>query len=67
MLPPEQIVWLAPVKADGNGFTVTVTLLLFVQPVDVMVSVREYIVVTAGATVGLAAIEVKPTGLDTQL
>ena len=38
--PPIQIPLSIPVDADGNGFTVTVTLLLFEQPVAVIVSVR---------------------------
>ena len=36
---PEQIPLSLPVAADGAGLTVTVTLLLFEQPVAVMVSV----------------------------
>ena len=39
VLLPKQIALLPPVGAVGNGFTVTVRLLLFVQPVAVMVSV----------------------------
>jgi hypothetical protein len=37
---PKQIPLPFPVDAAGNGFTVTVTLLLFEQPVAGMVSVR---------------------------
>ena len=37
---PVQIPRSFPVDAAGNGFTVTVTLLLFEQPVAGMVSVR---------------------------
>jgi hypothetical protein len=40
VLPPKQMVLFAPVPATGNGFAVTVTLLLFVHPVAVMVSVK---------------------------
>jgi hypothetical protein len=36
---PEQIERLSPAIASGNGFTVTITLLLLVHPVAVMVSV----------------------------
>ena len=36
---PKQITLSPPVVAVGNGFTLTVRLLLFVQPVGVMVSV----------------------------
>ena len=38
VLLPKQIALSPPVAAVGNGFTVTVRLLLFVQPVAVMVS-----------------------------
>jgi hypothetical protein len=37
---PKQIPLSLPVAADGAGLTVTVTLLLFEQPVAVVVSVR---------------------------
>ena len=40
VLSPKQIALSPPVVAVGNGFTVTMRLLLFVQPVAVMVSVR---------------------------
>jgi len=36
---PKQTPLSAPVDAAGNGFTVTITPLLFEQPVAVMVSV----------------------------
>ena len=39
VLLPKQIALSPPVVAVGNGFTVTVRLLLLVQPVAVMVSV----------------------------
>ena len=39
VLLPKQIALSPPVVASGNGFTVTTMLLLFVQPVAVMVSV----------------------------
>ena len=67
VLVPEQIVLAAPAAAAGKGFTVTITLLLFVQPVAVIVSTTVYVVFTVGLTVGLAAVEVKPTGTDVQL
>ena len=57
VLLPKQIALTPPVVAVGNGFTVTVRLLLFMQPVAVMVSVRVYVVVSVGATVGLANVE----------
>ncbi len=63
---PKQTPLSFPVAADGAGLTVTVTLLLFEQPVAVTVSVSVYIVFVVGVTVGLAAAEVKPTGLETQ-
>ena len=56
-----------PVIAAGNGFTVTITLLVFVQPVAVIVSTTVYVVVTAGVTAGLAAVEVNPAGNEVQL
>ena len=40
VLLPKQIALSPPVVAVGNGFTVTIRLLLFAQPVAVMVSVR---------------------------
>ena len=67
VVPPKQIARSLPATAAGNGFTVTVTLLLFTQPVLVLVSVRVYVVVTAGLTLGFETVEVNPTGLDTQL
>ena len=66
VLLPKQIALSPPVVAVGNGFTVTMRLLLLVQPVAVIVSVNVYVVVTIGATVGLANAEVNPTGLETQ-
>jgi hypothetical protein len=39
VLLPKQIALSPPVAASGNGFTVTIRLLLLVQPVAVMVSV----------------------------
>jgi hypothetical protein len=58
---------LAPAAADGKAFTVTVTLLVLVHPVAVIVSTTVYVVVTAGVTVGLAAVETKPAGEEVQL
>jgi hypothetical protein len=40
VLAPEHMDLFEPVPASGNGFTVTVMLLLFVHPVAVMVSVN---------------------------
>ena len=51
-------------NAAGNEFTVTVILWLLLQPVEVIVSVTVYAVVTEGTTVGLASVEVKPAGFD---
>jgi hypothetical protein len=48
--------------AKGKAFTVTVTVLDFTQPVAVTVSVREYVVLTVGVTVGFAEVEVRPDG-----
>ena len=59
---PMQILLFAIVAAAGSGFTVMVTELVLVQPVAVMVSVRVYVVVVVGDTVGLADVEVNPEG-----
>jgi len=48
---------LEPAAADGNGLTVTVTLLDLLHPVDVMVSVTVYVVVVVGLAVGLDTVE----------
>ena len=45
----------------GVGLIVTVTLLLFVQP-KAFVSIRVYVVVTAGDTVGFDEVDEKPDG-----
>ena len=45
----------------GKEFTVTVTLWLLLQPVEVIVSFTVYVVVKEGITVGLASVEVNPT------
>jgi hypothetical protein len=47
--------------AAGSGFTVMVTGLDFTQPL-LLVSVRVYVAVTVGVTVGFAEVEVKPDG-----
>ena len=52
--------------AEGKGFTVTVTLLLFEQPVAAILSVTVYVVVVVGDTVGFAEVELNPAGLETQ-
>ena len=62
-----QISLSVPATAAGNGFTVTTTLCVLVQPVAVMVSTTVYVVVTVGETVGLAEVEVNPAGEDVQL
>ena len=41
-------------------------LLELVHPVEVIVSVREYVVVTVGVTVGLDEVEANPLGLELQ-
>lgn len=43
------------------------TELLLIQPVAVMVSVRLYVVVTVGDTLGFEALDVKPAGDEVQL
>jgi hypothetical protein len=58
---------LKPVRANGNGLTVTKTLWLLVHPVAVIVSVTVYVVVVRGFTDGLAEVEVYPGGLEIQL
>jgi hypothetical protein len=52
---------LEPMLAAGKGFTVTVTELEFTHPVE-LVSVRVYIVVVTGETVGFDEVEEKPAG-----
>ena len=52
---PVQIVALDPASAAGNGFTVTVTVLEFTQPL-LFVSVTVYVVVEVGLAVGLATV-----------
>ena len=56
---------LLPVVAVGRLLTVIITVFEFVQPEAVIVSVKVYVVVVVGDTVGLAAVEVKPAGEDT--
>jgi hypothetical protein len=63
---PLHIAVFEPAAAAGNGFTVTVTLLDNLQPVDVIVSVSVYIVVAVGETVALEELEVNPDGLLVQ-
>lgn len=64
--PPAHITLFIPAVLAGNGLTVTTTVFVFTQPVAVMVSVSEYVVVTVGETVGLDDVEVKPAGDDVQ-
>jgi len=54
---PLQIVALEPAAAVGNGFTVTVTELDLLQPVDVIVSVTVYVVVVVGLALGFDTVE----------
>jgi hypothetical protein len=58
---PVQIAVLAITAAAGSGFTVMVTGFDFTQPL-LLVSVRVYVVVVDGATVGFAEVEVNPEG-----
>ena len=51
----------------GLEFTVMVTFFLVEQPLVVLLSTREYIVVPDGATFGSAEVEVNPEGLLVQL
>ena len=67
VLSPKQIAFAGPVPATGNGLTVMVTLLLFVQEVVPTDSVKVYMVVIVGDTVGFDEVEVNPEGFDTQL
>jgi hypothetical protein len=57
-----QMVLFAIVAAAGKGFTVTATVLVLTQLLE-LVSVIEYVVETVGDTVGFEDAEVKPTGL----
>ena len=63
---PAQIILSIPAMAEGKGFTVTVTLLLFEQPVAAILSLIVYVVVVVGDTVGFAEVELNPAGLETQ-
>ena len=56
-----------PTSAAGNGFTVIIAEFAFVQPVDMIVSVRAYVVVAVGLTAGFAEVDVNPDGLLAQL
>ena len=64
---PEQIPVALVTDAEGNGLTVIVTESVLVQPVAVIFSVRVYVVVTVGFTLGLLLAEVYPPGLLVQL
>ena len=59
---PVQITVLEIMVAAGIGFIVIVTGFDLMHPVAVIVSVRVYVVLTAGITVGLDEIEEYPTG-----
>ena len=67
MLPLRHIALLDPADAAGNGFTVTVTLFVLLQPVAVIDSTNVYVVVTSGFTVGFDAVDVNPAGVEVQL
>jgi hypothetical protein len=67
VLAPRQMDLSSPAMAEGNGFTVTTTLLLPLHPVRVLVSVTVKVEVTVGVTVGLARVEVNPAGTELQL
>ena len=64
---PLQIDLAPPTVTAGAGFVDIFTLSVLLQPVDVIVSVRIYIVVTVGLTLGLLLVLVKPEGLLIQL
>ena len=64
---PMQILLLVPALAAGNGLTVTTREFVLEQLVAVIVSVKEYVVVTVGETDGFDNVEVKPDGDDVQL
>ena len=64
---PLHIVLAEPAEAEGRGFTVTFTESELEQPVEVIVSVSLYMVVTVGLTEGFALEEVNPRGLLVQL
>ena len=55
------------ITGTGNGLTVTLTELLFEQPVKIIFSVKLYSVDTDGFTVGVEESETKPAGVETQL
>ena len=57
--PAEQMAVLAITAAAGTGFTEIVTELEFLQP-ELFVSVRVYVAVDAGFTIGLDEVELKP-------
>ena len=57
VLEPLQIEVLLPAFAAGAGFTVIITVAVFVQPVEVIFSVRVYVVVVVGDTDGFEVVE----------
>jgi hypothetical protein len=59
---PEQMDVFAMVVAAGKAFTVMVTALELLHPVEVLVSVNVYVVVIVGLTVGLEEVEENPEG-----
>ena len=63
---PAHTLRLVPAFVAGNGFTITMTLFDFLQPVDVTVSVSANVVVAAGETEMEDEVEVVPVGLEVQ-
>lgn len=49
----------------GAGETVIITLSLLEHPVAVTISVKMYVVVDKGDTVGLEELDINPSGLET--
>lgn len=64
VLLPVQTEELLPVFADGNEFTVILTEFDLVHPVDVIVSVKVYVVVVVGFILGFEFVEVNPVGFE---
>ena len=55
---------LFPAVATGEPITVITTLLLFVQPLAMLVSTSVYVVVTKGDATGFATVELNPAGTE---
>lgn len=68
ILFPEQTVWDVGLAVNERVWPgITVTLLVLEHPVEVIVSTRVYVVVTAGVTTGFERLEVNPAGTEVQL